>query len=182
MKSKLLTLLLLFFILNYEMKANYEFHTTLDQTQKKLMIIIYEQAPKYRIDPRFAANLAFAESSFRTSAVSYESRNRKSVGPMQVLISTGKWLGYSEKDIHNPFININIGLEYLQLIKYKYYGRTVNDIATAATYNHGIGNMKLKLSKGPVLYKDLPRVTRKYLKNIFRKDFEDNFIILEEFK
>lgn len=179
MKLKLIILLILTALISCRVQGKYQFHTKISEKQMEVLVNIYERAPLYQIDPDFAVNLAFAESSLRTGVVSRESRGRKSVGPMQVLISTGKGMGYTYDEICDPIMNIGIGLEYLRVIKYDFYGWEINDVAVAATYNHGIGNMLRRIREGPILYKDLPSRTQKYLNNIFRREFEENFVVLE---
>lgn len=156
-----------------------EFHTKLSPDQERVMMKIYNKAPGYGISPDFAVNLAFAESSFREDVSVKESKNRRSYGPMQILTTTGRCMGYSLEEIRDPDKNIEIGLEYLAVIKYKFYGKEIPDVAVAATYNHGIGNMMKKLKNGNLYYKDLPKRTQRYLTNIFRESFDRNFMILE---
>ncbi len=177
MRIKLLSLSI-FFILFTSTFSSVNFHSKLSKEQNKVMTQIYREAKKSKINPNFAINLAFAESSFKVDAYAKESYGRKSIGPMQVLNTTAMEMGYSEKQLKNKDLNIKIGLSYLEVIKFKYYGREINDIAVAATYNHGIGNMKRKLKKGPIYYRDLPKTTQKYLSNIFQKKFSKDYIVL----
>jgi len=82
----------------------------LSEDQSNIGVLVFDKAQEMGIDPRLALALAFQESSLDPRKVS----DAGAIGVMQVLPSTAKMLGYSEKDLRDTNKNIEIGLKYLK--------------------------------------------------------------------
>jgi len=82
----------------------------LNESQAQNALVIAKKAKEMGINPRLAVSIAFKEGSLNFSKEDGESGE---IGVMQVLPSTGKMLGFSEKDLRDPQKNIEAGLMYL---------------------------------------------------------------------
>jgi soluble lytic murein transglycosylase-like protein len=123
-------------------------------TKEELAEVIYEEAIRYKQDPKFILALISIESEFYNWAVS----EKGAKGLMQIMPYVGKslaqelgieWSG--DRTLFNPFLNIKMGSYYLaQLIK------EFNDLHLAlAAYNYGptyIKGLKERKKGIPVQY------------------------------
>lgn len=82
----------------------------LNESQAQNALVIAKKAREMGINPRLAVSIAFKEGGLNFSTDDGESGE---IGVMQVLPSTGKMLGFSEKDLRDPQKNIEAGLMYL---------------------------------------------------------------------
>ena len=107
--------------------------------------IIEKECEKYNIDKYVILSIIKAESDFDSDAVS----SKKATGLMQLTLDTANWCAkildideVSENDLHNPELNIKLGIYY-----YNYLFERYNDTNTAlAAYNAGSRNVDLWLS------------------------------------
>ena len=106
------------------------------------------------INPRLAVSIAFKEGSLNFSK---EDGGSGEIGVMQVLPSTGKLLGFSEKDLRDPQKNIEAGLMYLNQ-GLKQHG---DPRLAAAGYNAGMDH---KFFQNPE--SKLPSSTVEYVQKI----------------
>ena len=122
----------------------------LNESQAQNALIIAKKAKEMGINPRLAVSIAFKEGSLNFSK---EDGGSGEIGVMQVLPSTGKLLGFSEKDLRDPQKNIEAGLMYLNQ-GLKQHG---DPRLAAAGYNAGMDhkffeNPKSKLPPSTVQY------------------------------
>lgn len=109
--------------------------------------IIEKECEKYNIDKYVILSIIKAESDFDSDAVS----SKKATGLMQLTLDTANWCAkildideVSENDLHNPELNIKLGICY-----YNYLFERYNDTNTAlAAYNAGMGKVDTWLSDG----------------------------------
>jgi hypothetical protein len=129
------------------------FLDTLDETQKKFADEIIEKSKQKGMDPRLGLALVYRESKFDPYAVGGVGE----IGLWQVKPSTGKLMGYSEKDLKNPSKNIDAGLQYLNqnLIKFN------DPVLAVAGYNAGPDHPYFSDPKIP-----LPESTVNYVRDI----------------
>jgi soluble lytic murein transglycosylase-like protein len=115
-------------------------------TKEELAEVIYEEATRHNLDPKFILALIAIESSFQNWSVS----ERGAKGLMQIMPyvaeSLAQELGieYSgDRTLFNPYLNIKMGIYYLtQLTK------DFNDIGLAlAAYNYGPTYIKSLIEK-----------------------------------
>lgn len=134
-------------------KDPFAFLDNLDEKQQAYASEIIEKSKKLGLDPRLSLALTFRESKFDPNAVGSSGE----IGLMQVMPSTGKLMGYSEKDLRDPSRNIDAGLQYLNQNMIKF-----NDpVLAVAGYNAGPDHPYFADPKVP-----LPDSTIGYLKDI----------------
>lgn len=87
---------------------------------KKLARLIIEECDVYEIDPSLVLAIIQVESNFSPTAVS----GKGAIGLMQVMPSTAEYLaeklGISisgKKALHDPFLNVRLGIYYLSLLE-----------------------------------------------------------------
>jgi len=95
--------------------------------------IIYDEAMKNDLPPELVAAVVHTESSFVPTARS----NRGAVGLMQLVPSTGRWLGADNLD--DPAQNIQAGAKYLRYLTDRFDG---DQQMAIAAYNAGEGNVR----------------------------------------
>jgi hypothetical protein len=122
--------------------------------KEELAEIIYEEANRYRLDPKFILALISVESSFQNWSIS----ERGAKGLMQIMPYVAESLAHElgiewsgDRTLFNPYLNIKLGSYYLfQLIK------EFNDLKHAlAAYNYGptyIKSLKEKNERIPTYY------------------------------
>ena len=134
-------------------KDTFAFLDSLDEKQQAYANEIIEKSKKLGLDPRLSLALTYRESRFDPSAVGTSGE----IGLMQIMPSTGKLMGYTEKDLKNPSRNIDAGLQYLNQNMIKF-----NDpVLAVAGYNAGPDHPYFSDPKVP-----LPESTIGYLKDI----------------
>lgn len=102
--------------------------------------IIDAECKKYNIDKFEILAIIKAESNFDSNAIS----SKKAIGLMQLTLDTANWCAkklnlneVTEADLHNPELNIKLGVYY-----YNYLLKRYNDVDTAlAAYNAGMGKV-----------------------------------------
>jgi hypothetical protein len=95
--------------------------------------IIYDEAKKNDLPPELLAAVVHTESKFVPTARS----NRGAVGLMQLVPTTGRWLGAS--NLNDPAQNIQAGAKYLRYLTDRFSGDQQKAIAA---YNAGEGNVR----------------------------------------
>jgi len=95
--------------------------------------IIYDEAMKNDLPPELVAAVVHTESSFIPTARS----TRGAVGLMQLVPSTGRWLGADNLD--DPAQNIQAGAKYLRYLTDRFAG---DQQMAVAAYNAGEGNVR----------------------------------------
>lgn len=115
---------------------------------------IIERSIAMGVDPQLAVALSFRESKFDPNVRGKDGE----IGVMQVMPSTGKSMGYTEKDLADIDKNIEAGLTYLK----QNLDRFKNPMDAAAAYNAGPNHV---FWKDPDT-KNLPDSTLKYLNDI----------------
>lgn len=95
--------------------------------------IIYDEAMKNNLAPEMLAAVVHTESSFVPTARS----TRGAVGLMQLVPSTGRWMGADNLD--DPAQNIQAGAKYLRYLTDRFAGDQQKAIAA---YNAGEGNVR----------------------------------------
>ena len=134
-------------------KDPFAFLDSLDDKQQAYANEIIEKSKKLGLDPRLSLALAYRESKFDPTAVGTSGE----IGLMQIMPSTGKLMGYTEKDLKDPSRNIDAGLQYLNQNMIKF-----NDpVLAVAGYNAGPDHPYFSDPKVP-----LPTSTIGYLKDI----------------
>jgi hypothetical protein len=129
------------------------FLDTLDETQRVFADEIIEKSKIKGMDPRLGLALVYRESKFDPNVVGGVGE----IGLGQVRPSTGKLMGYSEKDLKNPSKNIDATLQYLNqnLIKFN------DPYLAVAGYNAGPDHPYFSDPKIP-----LPESTVNYVRDI----------------
>ena len=129
------------------------FLETLDKTQEKFADEIIEKSKAKGMDPRLGLALVYRESRFDPNVVGGVGE----IGLGQIKPSTGKLMGYSEKDLRNPSKNIDATLQYLNqnLIKFN------DPVLAVAGYNAGPDHPYFSDPKIP-----LPESTVNYVRDI----------------
>jgi soluble lytic murein transglycosylase len=135
--------------------------------------LIIPTAQKYDFHPLFIFSLIRQESLFE----SFVRSSAAASGLMQIIPTTGKEISknlgwppdYSDKDLTRPFVNVQLGLEYLNTQREAFDGDLY---AALAAYNGGPGNASqwLKLANGDQdLFLETIRYaeTRDYLRRIY---------------
>ena len=121
--------------------------------------IIVREAKKNGLAPELVAAVIKQESKFVPNARS----PRGALGLMQLLPSTGRWMG--AHNLLNPEQNIAAGTRYLRYLSDQFGG---NETKVIAAYNAGEGNVRR--------FKGLPpfRETQTYVRNVRR--FRDDLV------
>lgn len=129
------------------------FLDTLDETQRVFADEIIEKSKMKGMDPRLGLALVYRESKFDPNAVGGVGE----IGLGQIKPSTGKLMGFSEKDLKNPSKNIDATLQYLNqnLIKFN------DPVLAVAGYNAGPDHPYFADPKIP-----LPESTVNYVRDI----------------
>ena len=119
--------------------------------------IIYDEAKKNDLPPELVAAVVHTESKFVPTARS----NRGAVGLMQLVPTTGRWLGAS--NLNDPAQNIQAGAKYLRYLTDRFSGDQQKAIAA---YNAGEGNVRRFHGVPPF------RETRNYVQRVrsFQQD------------
>jgi soluble lytic murein transglycosylase-like protein len=119
--------------------------------------IIYDEAKKNDLPPELVAAVVHTESKFVPTARS----NRGAVGLMQLVPTTGRWLGAS--NLNDPAQNIQAGAKYLRYLTDRFSGDQQKAIAA---YNAGEGNVRRFHGVPPF------RETRNYIQRVrsFQQD------------
>jgi len=95
--------------------------------------IIYDEAKKNDLPPELVAAVVHTESKFVPTARS----NRGAVGLMQLVPTTGRWMGAN--NLNDPAQNIQAGAKYLRYLTDRFSGDQQKAIAA---YNAGEGNVR----------------------------------------
>ena len=121
--------------------------------------VIVREAKKNGLAPELVAAVIKQESKFVPNARS----PRGALGLMQLLPSTGRWMG--AHNLLNPEQNIAAGTRYLKYLSDQFGG---NETKVIAAYNAGEGNVRR--------FKGLPpfRETQTYVRNVRR--FRDDLV------
>lgn len=126
------------------------FHTNLSKNKKHLSKALAKQlvtsAKRYNLSNSMILAVIYAESSFKFSARSHKG----AVGLMQLLPTTARYIAKKEKirgyhtrnDLHNPTLNLELGIAYLAYLKAKF----PNSIHYVAAYNLGPTTVGRKLA------------------------------------
>lgn len=116
----------------------------LSEKQRENAVLVATAAANAGVDPTLAVAIAYQESRLNLNPARGSSGE---IGMMQVMPSTGKGLGFSEKDLADPKKNIEAAIKYLKLG----LAATGNDpMLAAAFYNGGPGAVEaLKSGKDP---------------------------------
>jgi hypothetical protein len=110
-------------------KDPYSFLDTIEESRRPYAEEVITKSKKLGLDPRLSLALTYRESKFDPDAIGTSGE----IGLMQVKPSTGKLMGYTEKDLRNPSRNIDAGLQYLNQNMIKF-----NDpVLAVAGYNAG---------------------------------------------
>jgi hypothetical protein len=129
------------------------FLDNLDETQRVFADEIIEKSKIKGMDPRLGLALVYRESKFDPNAVGGVGE----IGLGQIKPSTGKLMGYTEKDLKIPSKNIDATLQYLNqnLIKFN------DPVLAVAGYNAGPDHPYFSDPKIP-----LPESTVNYVRDI----------------
>ncbi len=131
---------------------------------QKLSKVIVEKSIAAGYDPLFVTSIIFAESSFKTQAVSKAGAR----GLMQLMPATARYVSnksnipmHNLDALHNPDSNISLGLAYLQYLSKRYKG----DLSkTLAAYNWGPANLDNSMDS---FFGRIPGETKTYVHKIF---------------
>jgi soluble lytic murein transglycosylase-like protein len=104
-------------------------------TVRKYTDLADKYATKHEIDPLWVIAMMWQESRFNKGEIS----DHGAIGLMQVMPSTGKELGFTPEQLHDPENNIAAGTQYLADLLKIYKGNL--RMATIA-YNQGVGNVE----------------------------------------
>ena len=140
---------------------------------KKLAKLIIEECDNYEIDPSLVLAIIQVESNFSLKAVS----DKGAIGLMQVMPSTAEYLadklGISisgKKELHDPFLNVRLGIYYLSLLE----GRFDNIEDALFAYYYGPS----RFESNRYLSEKFPRYVRKVLS--FKSFLDDEMYILSQ--
>ncbi len=140
---------------------------------KKLAKLIIEECDNYEIDPSLVLAIIQVESNFSPTAVS----DKGAIGLMQVMPSTAEYLaeklGISisgKKELHDPFLNVRLGIYYLSLLE----GRFDNIEDALFAYYYGPS----RFESNRYLSIKLPRYVRKVLS--FKSFLDDEMYFLSQ--
>ena len=140
---------------------------------KKLAKLIVEECDNYEIDPSLVLAIIQVESNFSPTAVS----DKGAIGLMQVMPSTAEYLaeklGISisrKKELHDPFLNVRLGIYYLSLLE----GRFDNVEDALFAYYYGPS----RFESNRYITGKLPRYVRKVLS--FKSFLDDEIYLLSQ--
>jgi soluble lytic murein transglycosylase-like protein len=148
-------------------------HTSPKEDVRGLAEIIVSESEKANFDPLFVAAVIRSESMFKNRAIS----SRGAKGLMQLMPATGKYISERENialkksdDLHDPAINVRIGIAYLKYLEAKFHG---NRERVLLAYNWGPANVALSM-KGAATP---PSQSVQYAKKILaaHSQWEDEF-------
>lgn len=118
-------------------------HTSHKEDIHGLAEIIVNESERANYDPLFVAAVIRSESTFKNRAIS----SRGAKGLMQLMPATGKYISERENialrksdDLHDPAINVRIGIAYLKYLEKKFHG---NRERVLLAYNWGPANVAL---------------------------------------
>lgn len=134
--------------------ADFSWLDKLTPDQQAVANNIIDKAQAAGIDPRLALAVGMQESSLDPA----KRGGKGEIGIMQVMPSTGKELGFSEKDLSDPGKNIDAGLRYLQMMLKQY----PDPVDAVAAYNAGPNHPYFKNPQK----NELPESTIKHLEAI----------------
>ena len=109
--------------------ADFSWLDKLNADQQAIANKIIDKAQAAGVDPRLALAVGMQESSLDPS----RRGSKGEIGIMQVMPTTGKELGFGEKDLADPDKNIDAGLRYLKQMLQKY----PDPVDAVAAYNAG---------------------------------------------
>lgn len=141
-------------------KDPYAFLDTIDESRKPYAEEAITKSKKLGIDPRLSLALIYRESKFDPNAIG----DAGEIGLGQIKPSTGKMMGYTEKDLKDPSKNIDATLQYLNqnLIKFTDPKTKLPDpVLAVAGYNAGPDHPYFSDPTIP-----LPKSTVAYVKDI----------------
>ena len=140
---------------------------------QKLARVIIEECDSYEIDPSLILAIIQVESNFSPRAVSHKG----AIGLMQVMPSTAEYLagklGISisgKKVLHDPFLNVRLGIYYLSLLE----GRFDNMEDALFAYYYG----PTRFETNRYLSRKFPRYVRKVLS--FKSLLDDEMYLLSQ--
>ncbi len=140
---------------------------------KKLAELIIEECDNYEIDPSLVLAIIQVESNFSPTAVS----GKGAIGLMQVMPSTAEYLagklGISvsgKKELHDPFLNVRLGIYYLSLLE----GRFDNIEDALFAYYYGPS----RFESNRYISRKLPTYVRKILS--FKSFLDDEMYFLSQ--
>jgi hypothetical protein len=128
---------------------------------EKLAHHLYELCLRNRMDPAFVLSVIQVESSFRANAVS----SAGAIGLMQIMPDTARKLRrkrVTRASLKNPFVNLELGVTYLQKLRVRYSG--LSPYYALAAYN--LGPHRLDQLRSKPGFK--PEKTLQYYENIMR--------------
>jgi soluble lytic murein transglycosylase len=143
--------------------------------------IVAKESYANHLDPAFVYSVIKVESNFDPQAKSHAG----AIGLMQMMPDTFDWvhlkmdsdIGYEEKDLYKPEINIKYGCKLLALLLEKYPQKST----ALCAYNAGIGTVNSwlsdpKISKDGKVITNIPyKETKNYVKIVL-----DNYDIYRE--
>lgn len=134
--------------------------------------IIDEYSAEYQLDPALVCAVIYAESGFRSDAVSVDGAR----GVMQIMPETGEWIAsklgeddFTVERLFEPELNIRYGCWFLNYLFYRFSGDSQKALAA---YNAGQGNVdswlaRPECSSDGVTLEYIPvRETRNYVKKV----------------
>jgi hypothetical protein len=140
---------------------------------KKLARLIIEECDNYEIDPSLILAVIQVESNFSPKAVS----NQGAIGLMQVMPSTGQYLAEKlgitiagKKELHDPFLNVRLGIYYLSLLEDRF------DNVEDALFAYYYGPSRFESNR--YLVRKLPRYVKKVLN--FKSFLDDEVFMLSQ--
>jgi soluble lytic murein transglycosylase len=140
---------------------------------KKLAKLIIEECDNYEIDPSLILAVIQVESNFSPKAVS----DQGAIGLMQVMPSTAEYLaeklGISisgKKELHDPFLNVRLGIYYLSLLEDRF------DNIEGALFAYYYGPSRFESNR--YLGRKLPRYVKKVLN--FKSFLDDEVFMLSQ--
>lgn len=124
------------------LSSEIERHSRSTKNTKSLATLIVTESLRAQVDPLFIASVIRSESCFKNHAVSYKGAQ----GLMQITPATGAYISQHRKipwrgvsSLHDPSINVRIGIEYLKYLDRKFAG---NREKVLIAYNWGPGNLQ----------------------------------------
>lgn len=140
---------------------------------QELAKLIIEECDNYEMDPSLILAIIQVESNFSPMAVS----GKGAIGLMQVMPSTGEYLaeklGISisgKKELHDPFLNVRLGIYYLSLLEDRF------DNTEDALFAYYYGPSRFESIR--YLGRKLPRYVKKVLN--FKSFLDDEVFMLSQ--
>jgi soluble lytic murein transglycosylase-like protein len=135
MKSKLMMIVITIFV--FELSAYGQNNEAFRRRAKLIEPAIVSTATRHRIDPRILWTIAYLESRFDPTAISYKRGVPCAFGMMQFIPLTSE--RYGLRDPHDPVQSLDAGARYLSDLLKRFRGRV--DLVMAA-YNSGEGTVE----------------------------------------